>query len=709
MAIIESQSNFTQETLSFFRKPLDLFQTYQRADLRPDIIAGLTIAVVLLPQAIAYALIAELPPEMGLYAAVVAAIIGALWGSSNQLQTGPTNAISLLILSTLLTTADPGSENFFVLAGLMAVMVGVFQLIMGLAHLGMLVNFVSHSVVVGFASGAGVLIAFKQMRHLLGLEFSSHTLFETIGGLVLNIPQTHPQTLLLGAGVIVLIVLLRRFVPKLPGPLLGMVAAGVVVGILRLDNAGVSVIGELPRGLPPIAPLPFDMELIGELATGALAVAAIGLVEAMSISRSIASQTGQQLDSNQEFVGQGLSNIFAGIFSGYPSSGSFTRSAVNFKSGGKTPLASVFSGVFVLIAMLLLAPLAAFVPRAALAGVLIVIAIGMINIEEIKRIWQGARGDAVIMVATFFGTLFLDLEFAVLLGILLSFGVYILNTSVPQVRVVTPDDNFKHFVHQPEKPGCPQMLILEISGDLYFGAVNHISKIIQNHHTLVPGQRDLLLRMQSVNQCDFSGIHALEGIVRSYREGGGDVFMVRAKAPIRELMKSTGFYDYLGADHFLIEDEAISHMFYKILDPATCIYECPVRVFKECQNLPKQIQHLELPDYVRVIAGDVDAVHPKLLWDEICTEVKPTIIDVREPREYERGHIPYARLFPLPLLLSTEPELEIEVKIVLVCQGGRRSKRAALALKHKGFTNVSIVEGGMLAWRSQNLLEAIEK
>jgi SulP family sulfate permease len=709
MAIFGTQSKLTKETLAFFRKPVDLIRTYDMADLRPDVIAGLTIAVVLLPQAIAYALIAELPPEMGLYAAVVAAIVGALWGSSNQLQTGPTNAISLLILSTLLTTAEPGSAAFFLLAGLMAVMVGVFQLVMGLAHLGMLVNFVSHSVVVGFSSGAGVLIAFKQMRHLLGLEFSSHSLFETISGLIGNIFQTHPQTFLLGAGVILLIVLLGRFFPKLPGPLLGMIAAGIVVGFLRLDTAGVRVIGELPRGLPPIASLPFDPELIGELATGALAVAAIGLVEAMSISRTIASHTGQQLDSNQEFVGQGLANIFAGFFSGYPSSGSFTRSAVNFKSGGKTPLASVFSGVFVLVAILLLAPLAAFVPRAALAGVLIVIAFGMINLEEIKRIWQGARGDAMIMVATFFGTLFLELEFAVLLGILLSFGVYIFNTSVPRVGVVLPDENFKHFLQQPEKPSCPQMLILEISGDLYFGAVNHISKIIQQHHSDTPGQRYLMLRMQSVNHCDFSGIHTLEGIIHSYRDAGGDVFMVRVRPTILELMKSTGFYDFLGADHFLVEDEAITHMFYKILDPATCIYECPVRVFKECQNLPKQIQHLDLPDFVRMFAGDVDTVHPKLLWDDICTESPSVVVDVREPREFRRGHIPDARMVPLPHLLTSEMDLHPETQIVLVCQGGRRSKRAALALKQKGYKNVSIVEGGMLAWRSQNLLEAIEK
>ena len=704
-----SPAKLSKETLAFFQRPLTLLRTYQMSDLRPDAIAGLTIAVVLLPQAIAYALIAELPPQVGLYTAIVAAIVGGLWGSSNQLHTGPTNAISLLVLSTLLATAQPGTESYLVLAGLLAIMVGIFQLAMGLARLGMLVNFVSHSVVVGFSSGAGVLIAVKQLQHVFGLDFSNHSLFETLGGIVSGLPRSHLPTLAVGAGTILGILLLRKWMPKLPGPLLGMILAGVVVGVARLDQLGVGVIGELPRSLPPIASLSVNFEQIGSLSTGALAVAAIGLVEAMSISRSIAGQTGQQLDSNQEFVGQGLANIASGLFSGYAASGSFTRSAVNFRSDGRTPFASIFSGVFVLIALLALAPLAAFVPRAALAGVLILIALGMINTAEIARIGRGARGDAIIMVATLLGTLFLELEFAVLTGILLSFGVYILNTSVPKVRVVIPDESYKHFVRKGERPGCPQLLILEISGDLYFGAVAHITRTIQHHLTQDGKEPYLLLRMQSVNQCDFSGIHALEGILQSYRERGGDLYMVRVRNSVLDLMRTTGFYEQLGDDHFLLEDQALLHLFYRVLDPATCIYECPVRVFMECQNLPKHTAHLELPAALRTLSGEVASTHPTMLWEDICAERSPTIIDVREPREFMRGHIPEARLIPLPSLLEEIPTLASDHPVVLVCQGGRRSRRAALALAEKGYSNIRIVEGGMLAWRAKNLLEAIDR
>ncbi len=696
----------------FFLQPVRLFRGYERNNLQPDLISGLTVAVVLLPQAIAYALIADLPPEMGLYTAIVAAIVGALWGSSCQLQTGPTNAISLLVLSTILTASATVTTDAVILAGLLALLVGLFQLIMGLARLGVLVNFVSHSVVVGFSAGAGVLIGVKQLPSLVGLSVESHGLAGTVHELFFQLIETGPHwaTAILGLGTILLIVLLRRFSPRLPGPLIGMVAAAAIVGLVGLDQQGVNVIGELPRGLPPLADLPvFELELLAELSTGALAIAAIGLVEAMSIARSIASQTDQRLDSNQEFVGQGLANIAAGLFSGYAGSGSFTRSAVNFKAGGRTPMASALSGLFVLIAMFLLAPFAAYVPRAALSGVLIVIAYGMVDRHEMGRIWRGARADAVIMLTTFLATLFLHLEIAVLIGILFSFAVYVMKTSVPRVASVLPDENFKHFIRQADQSPCPQLAILDILGDLYFGAVSHIEKAISQHRAMHPGQRFLLLRMNRVNQCDFSGIHGLESIVRTYRDQGGDVFMVRVRRSILDLMKSTGFYDYLGADHFLSEDTAVQYLFHRILDPAICIYECDVKVFWECQNLPKPVYPTDIPLHTDIPPDSIAGISPRELWEKLRGEpVQPLVIDVREPREFKQGHIPQARLKPLPKLLSDPLDLPPDREIVCVCRGGRRSTRATYILQNRGYRQVWVLKGGMLAWEAAGLLEAID-
>jgi SulP family sulfate permease len=477
---------------------------------------------------------------------------------------------------------------------------------------------------------------------------------------------------------------------------------------MSLDRQGVKILGRLPSSLPPLARLPlFDLGLIGQLSTGALAIAAIGLVEATAIARALAVQTGQHLDNNQEFVGQGLANIACGLLSGHPCSGSFNRSALNYKSGAQTPLASIFSGLFVLVGMLLLAPLAAYVPRAALAGVLILTAYGMIDGKEMVRIWRGARGDAYIMVVTLAGTLLLPLQFAVLTGILMSLAYYLLKTSAPRVQTVLPDATFRHFVPHPNKLACPQLAIMDILGDLYFGAVSHIEQAIRRHRAAYPSQRFLLLRMQSVNYCDISGINMLQSVVRAYREQGGDDFFVRVHEPVLQLMQASRFYDQLGADHFLSEDGAIEHLFYKVLDPAVCIYESGARAFRECQNLPRPDYAISIPLQPVTRFDSTPTVAAKTLWQQMRGTAPPLVVDVREPREFRQGHVPNAQLIPLSQILSDTPELSRVRQIVFVCRTGWRSLRAASAVRAGGYDNVAILQGGLQAWEAAGLLEGI--
>jgi SulP family sulfate permease len=584
---------------------------------------------------------------------------------------------------------------------------------MGLARLGMLVNFVSHSVIVGFATGAGVLIAVRQIPTLLGLDVESHTLVGTAFESVAELTDTGIPTALIGIGTIILIVTLKAINRKIPASLIALVVASLTVFILTPERLGIEVIGELPKGLPPVAGLfqYISLDLIVDLASGALAIAAIGLVETIAISRTIATESGQRLDSNQEFVGQGLANIVSGVFSGYACAGSFTRSAVNYDSNARTPFAAVISGFLIIVGMFALAPLAVFMPRSALAGVLIVVAISMINRKEIARIWRGTRGDAVIMVVTFLATLFSELALAILLGIILSFALYIIRTSVPRVHQVVPDEGFNHFKFQPDQPVCPQLGVVDILGDLYFGAVNHVEEAIRSSNDKYPDQRFLLVRMHNVNQCDYSGLHMLENVLKSYREKGGDMYMVHVSYRVDKLMTSTGFCDTIGLENYLPDDEAVSYLFYKVLDPAVCIYECPHRVFAECQNLPKQLYSEDGPftevDYTTQPVGEVKA---KTLWKEMHDgDKRPVVIDVREPREYHHGHIPDAKLVPLITILigDYEPEFKDEQRLVLVCRSGRRSRRAALKLMDEK-DNVEILQGGMLAWEAAGLLEAIE-
>ncbi|MEN8171485.1 MAG: SulP family inorganic anion transporter [Chloroflexota bacterium] len=698
------------KTPQFFLKPLQLFRAYDRVNLRPDIIGGLTTAVIVLPQAIAYASIAELPPQTGLYAAVFAAIIGGLWGSSNHLHTGPTNAASLLALTILLPIAEPGTPEFFAAVGVLTVMVGLFRLALGVARLGLLANFVSDSVIIGFTAGAGVLISIGQIRPFLRLDFpSSPFLLVTLEQIKNHINETHLTSFLLGIGVLSLMILLRYFKPKWPIALISMIGAALLVVAGNLTDQGVQIIGQLPRSLPPIAALPLDFTLIGQLSSGALAVGAIGLIEATAIARSIASQSGQRLDTNQEFVGQGLANIAAGFFSGYTVSGSFTRSMINYQSGARTPFSSVFSGIFVLIAMLIFGPLAAFVPRAALASVLFVSAYSLIDKVEIKRIARGTRGDAIIMVVTFLATLFLPLQFAVLTGILLSFAVYIMRTSLPRIVPVQPESGFRHFTHQPDKEPCPQLAVFDILGDMYFGAANHVAETLRYYLDAHPQQRFLLLRMHSVHQCDISGIHALESMRDMMKERGGDVFFMRVRQPVMKMMHDTGLYQSVGADHFLTYENAISNIFLRTLDPAICIYECKQRVFLECQNLPRQEFFPEgaasLGEFPQV---KVPMISPRELWEQIRGASPPRVVDVREPREYKRGHIPQAECLPLSRMKDKLALIPKDSPVVFVCRGGRRSMRMAAQLTSQGFDQVSALRGGILAWEAVNLLEAVE-
>lgn len=696
----------------FFLRPAKIVRAYNFTFVQQDFVAGLTVAVVLLPQAMAYALIADLPPQMGLYGAIVGSIVGALWGSSSHLQTGPTNAGSLVALSVLIFVAEPNTEAYFLAAGLLAVLVGVFRLSLGVARLGILVNFVSDSVIVGFTSGAGLLIFVNQLKNLLRLDIPSQPgLLDTIRSLLVHFTEAHWPSFVLGSLVVLVIIILRWISPKVPGPLIAIIISSAVVAILGIEQLNIKVLGELPRGIPPFVKLPiFDLTLLRDLSAGAVAIAAIGLVEAMSIARSIANQTHERLESNQEFFGQGLACIASGFFSGYNCSGSFTRSAINHQAGGQTAISNVFCGLIVLVAILIFGGVAAFIPLPALAGVVLVVAIRLIKVDEMRRIWFGALGDRVIMIVTFIATLALPLQYAILIGIVTSLAYYLLQTSAPRVRTVVPDKDFVYLTHQPDQPACPQLGIIEILGDMYFGAVNHIEECILENQALNPSQRYLLLRISHVEHCDLSGIRALENIIHLYRESGGDVFFSRYRAPVLDVMRNTGFVVKLGDEHFLGRDQdAISILFHKILDPAICIYECPHRVFLECQNLPKRLDlvgdypHTQIPD------SDVHYIKPEELWSALHREQAPILVDVREPRELRAGFISGSLSIPLPSLLAEPTQLPKDQPIVFVCRGGRRSVRAVAHMREQGYDRVMALSGGMLAWEAANLIEALGK
>ena len=687
-------------------RPLRIFRDYRPTRFRPDLIAGLTVAVVAIPQSIAYAAIAGLPPTYGLYSAAVATIAGSLWGSSRYLSTGPTNAISILVLSILSPLAVIGAPVYLMAASAMAVMVGFFCIAFGFAGLGMLVNFASRAVLLGFTAGAGVLIATGQLKNLLLLDVPrSPVLWRTVRGVVDNLGKTHLTSLALGVVTVVMILVINRISSRLPAAIIALAAVGVGVAVAGVERLGVAVVGEVAREMPRVTEFSlgtlFERDLVGALVMGALAVAALGLVEAISIAREIARQSGERLDVNQELVGQGIANIAAGLFSGYACSGSFTRSAVNFQSGARSQLSSVFCGLFILAGVLAFGPLAAFLPKASLAGLIMLIAYRMIDWGGVQRIVRTSRVETGIMVSTFLATLVFPLEFAVLSGIILSLAIYIYQSSMPSVVPVVPDETFRHFVEKPDAPACPQLGVINIRGALFFGAASHVEDALLTNYEDSPGQNRLLLRMHGVNQIDLSGIDVLEGVLRLYRDAGGDLFLVQVRQPVREFMRQSGFEKLIGADRFLVQEEAIEWLFDQQLDPAVCCYECEHRVFAECQALEKHPYDVRLPEYTGRIRYPLRHLTVNELEDALLRQGEQALlVDVREPQEYARGHLPNAELHPLRQILSDFETLPRDRPIYLLCRSGRRSTRAMQMLVPLGFENIYNLKGGILSWKA---------
>lgn len=561
-------------------------RNYRAHHLRADLVAGLTVAVVAVPQSIAYALIAGLPVQYGLYASIVPTIVACLWGSSTHLITGPTTAVSLVVYSTLVDAAAPGSGAYIQMAFSLALVVGLIQIGMGLARLGALLNFVSHSVILGFSAGAAVLIGFKQIPGFLGLaDIGGGSLPSMLPELFTRLHETHLITLALGLLTIGVIVALKRIRPVWPGTLMAMGIAGALVAGFDLEVRGVAVVGAIPASLPPFNTPWQTAGQWGRLVPGALAIALLGLVEAVSIAKAIANQTRQRLDVNQEFIGQGISNCAAAFFSGYPGSGSFTRSAVNFRSGAKTPMSGVVAGLAVAVAVLAAAPLAASLPVAALAGVLLVVAVEMVRVADIRRTVRATRNDAAVLGVTFLATLFLSIEFAVYVGVLLSIGLHLANTSHPRIYSTVPD--FKTGKMAPSAQGimCCQMDILRIEGSIFFGSAAFVQEDLQRRLKSHPEMSSMLIRMHQVNTFDASGVHVLELVAEEIRGRGGGLYFSGVNSRVFQVFKNSGLLRDVGETHFRsTTGSAVRQAMRESFCPFICA-QCEAAVFVECREL----------------------------------------------------------------------------------------------------------------------------
>ena len=559
-----------------------------RTTLKADFIAGLTGAVVVLPQGVAFAMIAGLPPVYGLYTAMVPPIIAALFGSSRHLISGPTTAISIVVFATVAKFAEPGSAKFIQMAITLTFLAGVYQLVLGLARMGTLVNFISHSVVIGFTAGAAVLIASSQLNHYFGMHIpSGESFLHTWRDIFQQIDDANLYVTGIASVTLVSLILLMRFKPRWPVMLIAMVIGSVVAMLIGVAAHGVRVVGQLPQHLPPLSMPDLHLASLKQLGSAALAIAMLGLVEAVSIARSVAAKSGQRIDGSQEFVGQGLANVAGSFFSSYASSGSFTRSGLNYTAGAVTPLSAVFAALTLVLIVLLVAPLAAHLPIAAMAAVLLVVAWRLIDFHQIKTILTTSKRESSVLLTTFFATLFVELEFAIYVGVMLSLIIYLMRTSQPAVvaRVPDPGSPNRHLVTDPNLPECPQLKIVRIDGSLYFGAVDHVQEQLHQLSERSPQQKHLLLIGNGINFVDIAGAELLAAESRHRKARGGGLYLVKIKEEACNTLRRGGFRDLIGGENiFLTKSDAIETVFHK-LDADVCAH-CDKRIFLECASVP---------------------------------------------------------------------------------------------------------------------------
>jgi len=566
-----------------------------RTTLRADWIAGAIGALVVLPQGVAFATVAGMPPQYGLYAAMVPAIVAALWGSSRLMVSGPTIPASIVLFSSLSTLAEPGSADFVRYALTLTFMVGAIQIAMGIARLGVLTNFISHSVIVGFTAGAAILIAANQLQHFFGLQAPRGLHFtDILAHLVARLDEMHPYATLVGMATVGCAIVTRRYLPRVPymvaallvGSLLAVLINAVLYGGAD-DPAGIAIVGAIPATLPPLSSPDFSLVTIKELAPTALAVTLFALTQTISIARSLATRSGQFVDANQEFIGQGLSNVLGSYFSSYVSTGSFNRSGLNHEAGARTPLAAVFAGLLLIVVVLLVAPLLAYLPRAAMAGIVCLVAWGLIDFEAIRKVTRASRSDSAVLWCTFFATLLLEIEFAILLGVFLSLVMYLGYTSRPKVLVRAPDPRLprRKFVTDPSLPECPQLKIVRIDGSLFFGAVAYVTARLRALAVHNLKQSNLLIVGGGINFIDVAGAEMLAREAMLRRRQGGTLYL-RLNESARGILKRGGYLEEIGEENsFDSKYEAIATIFQR-LDRNICL-RCDKRIFTECASVPR--------------------------------------------------------------------------------------------------------------------------
>jgi SulP family sulfate permease len=498
----------------------------------------------------AYALLAGLPPIYGLYASTVPAILYALFGTSKHMPVGPPALMALLTFTSVSAIAKPGSEEYIGYVLLLALMVGVLQLALGFLQMGFLTNFISHPVLSGFIYASAVIIALSQVQHFLGIDASDdHSTIGMVASILGKIENTHFIPLAIGLLSIATILLLGKFVPRLPGALVAVVAATLAVYLFSLDGQGVGIVGEVPRGLPRLSMPTFDFEVMRTLVPAALIVAFVGFIESISVAKAIASQEKYKINSNQELRALGLANVGAAFFSGFPVAGSFSRTAVQYQSGGRTQMASIITALMVVATLLFLTPLFYYLPNAALAAVIVVAVYKLLDFREARYIFKIRGADGLTLLVTFLVTLFVGVEQGILIGTGFALLAFLRRTAYPEIielGYAEKENSFKGLRSYPEAKTFPEALIMRFDARLYYANIPFLEEYLISEIPDRPRLKYVIIDCRGINGIDVTALEGLEGLISEYRARSIKILFTNMKRQIRDRLKKSGWEQKFG-------------------------------------------------------------------------------------------------------------------------------------------------------------------
>lgn len=524
---------------------------YDKNNLGGDLSAGVIVAVMLIPQGMAYAMLAGLPPVIGLYAATIPLIVYALFGTSKHLAVGPVAMVSILVFAGVSPLAEPGSKEYISLVLLLMLMIGLLQFLMGVLRLGFLVNFLSHAVISAFTSAAAIIIGISQLEHLFGMSLEADHVFLTLVEIVKNISQINWIAFSIGGGSIILLIFLRKYIPRIPGPLAAVVGTILIVYFLNLQDYGIKIVGDVPKGLPGFSLPTFTIQTFIDLLPAALTISFIGFMESIAMAKAIAARETYEIHPNKELVGLGLANVVGSFFSAYPVTGGFSRSAVNYQAGARTPLASMITASLILLTLLFFTGLFYYLPQAVLAAIIIVAVYSLIDLEEVKYLFSIKKLDGWTWIITFVATLVIGIEQGIMIGVAFSLITFIGRSAYPHVAELghLPQENvFRNIDRYPQAETVSDVLIFRVDSSLYFANMTFFENKLCEHIQSRKSIRSVVFDFSGVNSIDAIAIKDLEEIMRNCGQGKVKYVFSNIKGPVIDLLKKADWDDKFRED-----------------------------------------------------------------------------------------------------------------------------------------------------------------